>query len=81
MRVVAIAPTEHERRHRSLGDALRSDVGRAIAMATGGVLVFAPVEYALTLWTYAGDSSPAAGCSRISCVRNTAFARSEFSRL
>jgi arylsulfatase A-like enzyme len=31
-----------------------ADVGRAIAMATGGVAVFAPIEYALTAWAYAG---------------------------
>ena len=31
-----------------------ADVGRAIAMATGGALAFAPIEYALTLWSYAG---------------------------
>ncbi|HET7503087.1 MAG TPA: sulfatase [Kofleriaceae bacterium] len=40
--------------YRSLGDALRADAGRAIAMATGGALAFAPVEYALTLASYAG---------------------------
>ncbi len=44
-------------RYRSLGDGLRADVGRAIAMATGGALAFAPIEYAITLWAYAGSSS------------------------
>jgi len=42
-------------RYRSVGDAIRADVGRAIAMAAGGALVFAPVEYALTLWAYSGS--------------------------
>jgi arylsulfatase A-like enzyme len=32
-----------------------ADVGRAIAMAAGGAMAFAPVEYALTLATYAGQ--------------------------
>ncbi|HWO23044.1 MAG TPA: sulfatase-like hydrolase/transferase [Kofleriaceae bacterium] len=41
-------------RYRSLGDGLRADVGRAVAMATGGALAFAPIEYAITLWTYVG---------------------------
>ncbi len=44
-------------RYRSLGDGLRADVGRAIAMATGGALAFAPIEYAITLWTYVGPIS------------------------
>jgi arylsulfatase A-like enzyme len=35
----------------------RADIGRAITMAAGGALAFAPVEYALTLWAYAGSSS------------------------
>ncbi len=42
---------------RTLRDGLRADVSRAIAMATGGVLVFAPIEYALTLWQYPGSTS------------------------
>jgi arylsulfatase A-like enzyme len=33
----------------------RADVGRAIAMATGGAAAFAPIEYALTLWAYPGS--------------------------
>jgi arylsulfatase A-like enzyme len=32
-----------------------ADVGRAIAMAAGGALAFAPVEYVLTLGSYAGS--------------------------
>jgi hypothetical protein len=42
-------------RYRSLADGLRADAGRAIAMAAGGALAFAPVEYALTTWAYAGE--------------------------
>src|SRR5689334_17497009 len=45
-------------RYRSLADGLRGDVGRAIAMAAGGALAFAPIEYAITLWAYAGSCSP-----------------------
>jgi arylsulfatase A-like enzyme len=41
-------------RYSSTREAAIADVGRAIAMAAGGALVFAPVEYALTLWAYAG---------------------------
>jgi arylsulfatase A-like enzyme len=41
-------------RYRSTREAAIADVGRAIAMATGGALAFAPVEYALTIWTYSG---------------------------
>ncbi|MDQ3334384.1 MAG: sulfatase-like hydrolase/transferase [Myxococcota bacterium] len=43
-------------RYRSLRDALRADVGRAIAMAAGGALLFAPVEYALTLYAHEGTT-------------------------
>ena len=42
-------------RYRSVGDAIRADVGRAIAMAAGGALAFAPIEYAVTLWAYSGS--------------------------
>src|SRR5262249_8298562 len=38
----------------SLRDAVRADVGRAIAMAAGGAAAFAVVEYWLTVLTYAG---------------------------
>ena len=41
-------------RYRSLADGVRADRGRAIAMAAGGALAFAPLEYALTLATYQG---------------------------
>lgn len=41
---------------RSLSAAVRVDAGRAIAMATGGALAFAPIEYAITLWRYAGTA-------------------------
>lgn len=43
-------------RYPSPGDAMRADVARAIAMATGGALVFAPIEYVLTLWEYSGET-------------------------
>jgi arylsulfatase A-like enzyme len=41
-------------RYRSTREAAIADVGRAIAMATGGAVAFAPIEYGLTLWAYAG---------------------------
>ncbi len=41
--------------YRSLRDGVTADVGRAIAMATGGALAFAPIEYAITVWQYAGS--------------------------
>lgn len=43
--------------YRSVRDAAIADVGRAITMAFGAVIAFAPIEYALTLWAYAGHSS------------------------
>ena len=43
------------RSYRSLGDAVRADAGRAIAIAAGGAIAFAPVEYVLTLAAYAGS--------------------------
>lgn len=43
--------------YRSVRDAAIADVGRAITMALGGTLAFAPIEYALTLYTYAEHSS------------------------
>lgn len=43
--------------YKRLGDGMRADVERAIAMAAGGVLVFAPIEYVLTLWTYSGETA------------------------
>lgn len=43
------------RSYRSLRDAVLADVGRAIAMAADGAIAFAPVEYVLTLATYAGS--------------------------
>jgi choline-sulfatase len=36
---------------------MRGDIGRAIAMATGGVLAFVPIEWVLTVWTYAGSTA------------------------
>ncbi|HEX3759638.1 MAG TPA: sulfatase-like hydrolase/transferase [Kofleriaceae bacterium] len=50
----AVAASPPPRAFRSLGDALRADVGRAIAMAAGGAAAFAVVEYPLTLASYAG---------------------------
>jgi arylsulfatase A-like enzyme len=46
----------------------RADVGRAIAMATGGTLAFAPVEYAVTLWAYPG---PVDGKLRLAALTAT----------
>lgn len=43
--------------YRSVRDAARADVARAIAMTTGGALAFAPVEYVVTLGAYAGATS------------------------
>ncbi|HEX5062578.1 MAG TPA: sulfatase-like hydrolase/transferase, partial [Kofleriaceae bacterium] len=42
-------------RYRSVRDAIRADISRAIAMATGGALLFAPIEYALTVYAYSGS--------------------------
>ena len=44
-------------RYLRLADGLRADVGRAIAMAAGGALAFAPLEYALATWAYPGAIS------------------------
>jgi choline-sulfatase len=41
--------------YRSLGRAALADIGRALAMAAGGAIAFAPVEYALTLARYPGE--------------------------
>src|SRR4051794_6982331 len=58
---IVIPPTLMGRRY-------RADVGRAIAMATGGALAFAPVEYALTLWAYPG---PVDGKLRLAALTAT----------
>ncbi|HEY5950518.1 MAG TPA: sulfatase-like hydrolase/transferase, partial [Kofleriaceae bacterium] len=42
-------------RYRSLRQAVTADIGRAVAMAAGGAVLFAPIEYALTLWAYSGS--------------------------
>ncbi|MEO7730701.1 MAG: hypothetical protein ABIY55_07000, partial [Kofleriaceae bacterium] len=47
---------------------LVADVGRAIGMATGGAIAFAPSEYALTLATYIGDSTFASKLRLIALV-------------
>src|ERR1700704_1461705 len=44
-------------RYATLKRAVAADIGRAIAMATCGAIAFAPVEYALTTWTYPGPIS------------------------
>lgn len=44
-----------EPRYGSLRSAVVADIGRAITMVTCGALAFAPAEYALTLWSYAGS--------------------------
>jgi arylsulfatase A-like enzyme len=41
-------------RYRSTREAAIADVGRAIAMATAGTIAFAPLEYGLTVYAYAG---------------------------
>ena len=56
------------RRYRTVREAAIGDVGRAIAMATGGTLAFAPVEYALTLWAYPG---PVDGKLRLAALTMT----------
>jgi arylsulfatase A-like enzyme len=43
--------------YRSVRDAAIADVGRAITMAAGGAIAFAPIEYVATLSSYAGTSS------------------------
>ena len=43
--------------YRSVRDAAIADVGRAITMAAGGAIAFAPIEYVATLSAYAGTSS------------------------
>jgi len=43
--------------YRSVRDAAIADVGRAITMAAGGAIAFAPVEYVATLSAYAGETS------------------------
>jgi choline-sulfatase len=50
----ALPPSPPARSFSSPGDAVRADVGRAIAMAAGGAGAFCAVEYGLTLLTYAG---------------------------
>ena len=43
--------------YRSVRDAAIADVGRAITMAAGGAIAFAPIEYVATLSSYAGSSA------------------------
>lgn len=42
--------------YRSVRDAAIADAGRAFTMALGGAAAFAPVEYLLTIYAYAGSS-------------------------
>jgi choline-sulfatase len=49
------ASRSHPPRFRSLADGARGDLGRAISVAACGTLAFAPVEYALTVWSYSGS--------------------------
>ncbi len=48
-------------RYRRVRDAVLDDGARAVAMAAGGALAFAPVEYAITMWAYAGPIPLGAG--------------------
>ena len=57
------------RLYRRLRDAAHADFGRAIAMAAGGALAFAPVEYVVTLASYAG---PIGWSSRLALIALTA---------
>src|SRR6185312_14091730 len=66
--MIVIPPTSMGRRYRTVREAAIADVGRAIAMATCGVLAFAPVEYALTLWAYPG---PVEGKLRLAALTAT----------
>ncbi|HEY0484256.1 MAG TPA: sulfatase-like hydrolase/transferase [Kofleriaceae bacterium] len=67
--IVPLTLRARTRSFRSLGEALRGDVGRAIAMAGGGAIGFAVVEYGLTLASYAGATRWA---SRLGLVALTA---------
>src|SRR5688572_30588613 len=49
---------------------MRADPGRAIAMAAGGAIAFAPIEYALTLWAHSG-STPIASKLRLVALVGT----------
>lgn len=49
--------TDSQTAHRTLAAGLSADVRRSIAMATGGTLVFAPLEYGLTLGAYSSEAS------------------------
>ncbi len=54
--------------YRSVRDAAIADIGRAITMALGGVLAFAPIEYALTINAYAGHSTVASKLRLIALI-------------
>jgi len=69
----AASPPLPRLQFRSLGDAVRGDVGRAIAMATGGAAAFALVEYPLTLASYAGAARWASRASLIALTATLAL--------
>ena len=52
---VQVPRTPQATAYRSLRDGAIADVGRAIAIAAAGATAFAPIEYALTLASYAGS--------------------------
>lgn len=68
-----LLPSMPARAYPSFGDAARADVGRAIAMAAGGAIGFAPIEYALTLASYAGRLRGAAGLRLVALVGTLAL--------
>lgn len=57
-----------EPRYRTLRAAVAGDLRRAFTMAGCGALAFAPVEYALTLWAYAGPIELAAKARLVALV-------------
>jgi len=59
--------------YRSLREGVRADAGRAIAMATGGALAFAPIEYAVTSWAYAGTPALASRIRLVALVATLAL--------
>jgi arylsulfatase A-like enzyme len=52
---VPTAVADHRREREARWSARVRDVRRALSMATWAVCVFGPVEYAVTLWAYAGS--------------------------
>ena len=60
-------------RYRSLRAGVAGDLRRAFTMAGCGALAFAPVEYALTLWAYAGPIELAAKARLVALVLTLAL--------